>query len=53
MKSQVLASYELGILNCFALVLFFAIFCGALAWVYRKSSKEFYDYMRSLPLDNE
>ncbi len=52
MKALYLANYKLVFLNCIALVLFFGIFCGALAWIYRKSSKEFYDYMKSLPLED-
>jgi cbb3-type cytochrome oxidase subunit 3 len=49
----VLAGYKLISLNCFAMVLFFMVFTGALLWVYRKSGKEFYKYMENLPLQGD
>lgn len=53
MKSAFLAHYGLGYLNCFAMLLFLAIFIGALIWVYRRSGKEYYRYMENLPLQGD
>lgn len=53
MKSEFLAGYGLTYLNCFAMLLFLAVFTGALLWVYRKSGKEYYRYMEELPLQGE
>ncbi len=49
----VLAGYQWISLNCFAMILFFAVFSGALLWVYRKSGKDFYKYMENLPLQGD
>lgn len=53
MKSEFLANYGLSYLNCFAMILFLAIFVGALIWVYRKSGKDHYRYMENLPLQGD
>lgn len=53
MKSLFLANYGLGYLNCFAMLLFLAIFIGALIWVYRKSGAAYYRYMEELPLQGD
>lgn len=53
LKSLYLAGYGLISLNCFAMLLFLAIFTGALIWVYRKSSSEHYRYMENLPLQGD
>ena len=53
MKSLFLANYGLGFLNCFAMLLFLAIFIGALIWVNRKSSADYYRYMEKLPLQGD
>ncbi len=34
-------------------LLFFTIFLGALAWVFRSGSREFYDKLAALPLDEK
>ncbi len=36
-----------------ALLIFIVAFIGLLAWVMRKSGKEYYERMRQLPLDDE
>lgn len=53
MKQLVLAKYTLIPLNCFALILFLIIFVGAVLWVYRRSGREYYRYMGSLPLQED
>jgi cbb3-type cytochrome oxidase subunit 3 len=53
MKAEYLAHYGLTYLNCFGMLLFLAIFVGALIWVYRRSSKSFYQYMEALPLQED
>lgn len=53
MKSEYLAYYGLSYLNCFAMLLFLAIFVGALFWVYRKSSQKHYQYMENLPFQGD
>ncbi len=53
MKAEFLAHYGLSYLNIFAMLLFLAIFAGALIWVYRKSSKTYYHYMENLPFQGD
>lgn len=53
MKAQVLANFTMPWLTCLGLVLFFTVFCGAIAWVYRKSGAPVYERLRSLPLEEE
>lgn len=53
MKSEFLANYGLIDLNCFAMVLFLAIFFGAVLWVYRKSGRDYYRYMENLPFQGD
>lgn len=52
-KALYLAHYGLTSLNCVAMLLFLAIFTGAVIWVYRKSGVEYYRYMENLPLQGE
>lgn len=53
MKAEFLAHYGLTYLNIFAMLLFLAIFTGALLWVYRKSGRGHYHYMENLPLQGD
>ena len=53
MRETVLSGYHWAELNCWALVMFLAVFVGSVAWVYRKSGKKFYGYMEQLPLKDE
>jgi hypothetical protein len=53
MKSFVLVQYQWVFLNVFALVLFLVLFFGILIWTARKANTPLYDYMKSLPLENE
>lgn len=52
MKSQVLANFHMPILSCFALILFLGLFVGALIWINRKGSKQIYERMSQLPLQD-
>ena len=53
MIQQVLAHYHLPQLACLGLLLFMGVFGGALAWVWRRGSGEFYGAMEHLPLRDE
>lgn len=53
MKNDVLAHFPYLWLTCSALILFCVLFIAAVIWVYRKSSKNFYTYMESIPLQEE
>lgn len=53
MKELVLAQYGLIGLNCAALILFLVIFVGSVLWVYRRSGRDYYRYMETLPLKGE
>lgn len=53
MKSTVLAAFDLPWLPALAMLLFLAVFLGALAWVSRRGSAEFYERLQNLPLDEE
>lgn len=50
LKSVVLSQFNLPILPTLSLLIFFGIFVGALFWVYRKGSSEFYSEIEKLPL---
>lgn len=53
MKSDFLASYGLVFLNCIALLLFVAVFVGALWWIFKPSNKKLFDYLKKLPFDDK
>lgn len=53
MKADVLAHFPYIGATCFALLLFMTLFVAALAWVFRKSSRSFYQYVASIPLQEE
>lgn len=48
---EVLSHFHLPLLSCFGLLLFMGVFTGALMWVCRKGSGEFYKKLSDLPLD--
>ena len=54
MIQQTLSHYPLGSLQGFGLILFLAIFAGALFWVFSKRNASLYSRLEKLPLqDNE
>lgn len=53
MMREVLSHYDLPILSCIGLLLFLGVFCGALIWVFRKGSSDFYAKLKNLPLQDE
>lgn len=53
MKSQILANFTSVYLPAIGFVLFFLIFIGAVIWVYRPRSKEFYKELSRLALEDE
>ncbi|MEW6057617.1 MAG: cbb3-type cytochrome c oxidase subunit 3 [Bdellovibrionota bacterium] len=53
MKAQVLANFSMPWLTCIGLLIFFAVFCGALAWVFRKSGEPVYAKLSVLPLEED
>lgn len=53
MKQQFLSNFPFLDLVVVGQLLFFTIFLGALAWVFRSGSKEFYDKLAALPLDDK
>jgi cbb3-type cytochrome oxidase subunit 3 len=48
---DVLSHFHLPLLSCVGLLLFMGVFIGALMWVFRRGSKEFYQKLSDLPLD--
>lgn len=48
---EVLSHFHLPFLSCIGLLLFMGVFLGALLWVFRKGSGQFYGKMSDLPLD--
>ena len=53
MMQQVLSHYHLPGLACLGLGLFFLVFLGAVAWVCRKGSGNFYNTLGALPLGDD
>lgn len=53
MIREVLSHYHLPVLSGIGLLLFMAVFCGALAWVFRKGSTGFYASMQAMPFEDE
>jgi hypothetical protein len=51
MMQQVLSHYHLPALACAGLGLFLAVFVGAVVWVCRRGSGEFYSAMEALPFE--
>jgi hypothetical protein len=48
---MVLSHFHLPILSCLGLLLFMSVFVGALIWIFRRGSGEFYQKLSDLPLD--
>ena len=53
MIGQVLANYHLPLLSCVGLLIFLAVFCGSLFWVFRKGSAGFYATLQDLPFQDK
>ncbi len=51
MKKQVFESFDLTILPSIGMVLFLTVFIGMIIWVFRKNSKEIYQEMSQIPLE--
>lgn len=51
MMKQVVSTFPLINLVLVGQLLFFTIFVGALAWVFRKGSKPYYDQLAQLPIE--
>ena len=52
MKSQAFTHYTDQLLTSAGLVIFFVFFVGVVFWVYRKGSKEVYNHLDKLPLND-
>lgn len=52
MHRNVLTHFPFMSLVIFGQLLFFAIFVGAIIWVYRRKSGEFYRQLSNMPLDD-
>lgn len=52
MHRDVLTHFPFMTLVIFGQLLFFAIFVGAIIWVYRKKSGAFYQHLSNMPLDD-
>ena len=50
MIQRVLVHFRFPLVSCAGLVLFLGVFMGALLWVFRKGSEDFYASMERLPL---
>jgi hypothetical protein len=53
MKSEILAFFPYAHLVAAASGLFFAVFLGALLWIFRPRSASFYTYMSELPFTED
>jgi len=53
MKQQFLINFPYMDLVVVGQLLFFTIFLGALVWVFRSGSREFYEKLAALPLENK
>jgi cbb3-type cytochrome oxidase subunit 3 len=53
MMSRTLSAFHLPWLACVGLLLFLAVFVGAVLWIHRRGSREFYERLRELPLEEE
>lgn len=53
MNKAALAQFPMTWLTCVALVLFFGVFVAAIIRVLKKSNREHFRYMESLPLEQE
>ncbi len=53
MIREVLSHFHLPFLTCIGLFLFLTVFVSCVFWVCRKSGKKFYQYMETLPLQED
>lgn len=53
MKQQVLQHFEMPWLTCVGLLVFVAVFLGAVAWVTRRGGTEFYRALGRLPFEGD
>lgn len=53
MKREILSNTDLLVLPELTLFIFLAIFVGALVWMYRPGSREFYDRRGRMPLEDD
>ena len=51
MKSTVLANWNMPLLSSFALLLFVSVFAGVLFLIFRKNSKDLYNNVSQMPLN--
>ncbi len=52
MIRNVLANFHLSGMTAIGMLLFIAVFVGTLFWVFRKNSKNFYNKISNLPLED-
>lgn len=53
MKSEVLVHFPYMSLVVAGQVIFFLVFVGALAWIFRKGARQFYQELAKLPLEQK
>ena len=53
MIQRVLSHYTMPALSGLGLLLFMGVFLGALVWVFRKGSREFYSNLSDLPMKED
>lgn len=53
MIREALSNYPYAALSAFALLIFLGIFLGMLTWVFRKGSREAYQRIAELPLNEQ
>lgn len=53
MKREILSNTDLLVLPELTLFIFLAIFVGALLWIYRPGSRDFYDRRGRMPLEED
>jgi cbb3-type cytochrome oxidase subunit 3 len=53
MKSEVLSQFPYAWLALIPLVLFFAVFCGVIVWVFLRANRRIYNRAEMLPLEEE
>ena len=52
MKAEALSKFPYIWLSCLGLLLFVGVFVGALFWVFRKGSEDFYAKLSASPFEN-
>ena len=53
MKRQVFENFDLTILPSIGMILFLSVFLGMVIWVFRRNSKQIYNEMSQIPLEEE